>query len=274
MWLIIKRLLLVILVLFLCFVGYILYQARSFFREPVYDTVAPAFKETVGEKGVLIFSKTNSFRHESIEAGVEAIQKLGKERGWYVHHTENAAFFDYDNIAKFKVVIFLSTTGKLFTQEQRWVLKWFMESGGGFVGIHAASDTEHGWDWYNQMLGAHFKHHTLFPQLPEAEILIEDTTHPATAFLPHRWKRVDEWYCFLTNPRERDSIRILATVDEKTYDVGILGGMGKDHPIAWTKNGEKGRVFYTAIGHTEETYTEALALKHIAEGIEWAGKFQ
>jgi uncharacterized protein len=274
MWRIIKKILLTILVVFLCFAGYILYQARSFFREPVYDTQRPVFEENIGEKGVLIFSKTNSFRHESIEAGVEAIKKLGKERGWSVYHTENGAFFSYDYLKKFKVIVFLSTTGKLFTQEQRWALMGFMENGGGFVGIHSASDTEHGWGWYNKLVGTHFKHHTLFPQLPEAEMVIENKTHPATSFLPERWKRTDEWYCFLTNPRARDSVHVLATVDESTYDVGILGGMGKDHPIAWTNICEKGRVFYTGIGHTSETFSEELALRHIAEGIAWAGKFE
>lgn len=274
MWRFIKRILLVILMLFLGFVGYVLYQARSFFKEPMYDTEVPVFEEKIGEKGVLIFSKTNSYRHESIEAGIEAIKKMGKERGWSVYHTENAAFFKYEYLKQFKVIVFLSTTGKLFVQEQRWALMGFMENGGGFVGIHAASDTEHGWDWYNKIIGTHFKHHTLFPQLPEAEMVIEDTMHPTTHFLPRRWKRTDEWYCFLTNPRERDSVHVLATVDEKTYDTGILGGMGNDHPISWTNIGEKGRVFYTAIGHTPETFDEEPALKHIAEGIEWAGKFK
>ena len=272
MWRIIKRILFSILVLCLCLVGYVLYQARSFFREPVYDKEIPPFTENIGDKGVLILTKTNSYRHESIEAGVEAIKKIGKERGWYVHHTENAAFLYH--LGKFKVVVFLCTSGKILAEEQRWVFQWVIENGGGFVGIHSASDTEHGWDWYNRMLGTHFKHHTLFPQLPEAEIVIEDTMHPATAFLPRRWKRIDEWYCFHSNPRDRDSINILATVDENTYDVGILGGMGKDHPIAWTKNEGKGRVFYTAIGHTTETFSEELALKHIAEGIAWAGKLK
>lgn len=274
MWRIIKKILLAILALFLGFVGYVLYQARSFFKEPVYDTVAPVFKEEMGEKGVLIFSKTNSYRHQSIEAGVEAIQKMGKENGWSIYHTENAAFFNDEYLKKFKVIIFLSTTGDVFIQEQREAFTRFMEGGGGFVGIHAASDTEHKWDWYNQMIGTHFKHHTLFPQLPEGEMITEDTTHPTTAFLPRRWKRKDEWYCFLTNPRERDSVHILTTIDEKTYDTGILGGMGNDHPISWTNTIGKGRVFYTAIGHTEETFSEELTLKHISEGIAWAGKLK
>ncbi len=274
MWRIIKRILWAILIVFLAFAGYVLYQVRSFLKEPVFDTVKPDFPPNIGEKSVLIFSKTNSYRHESIEAGVEAIKKIGNERGWSVYHTENAAFFDYYYLKKFKVVIFLSTTGKLFTQQQKWDFIDYMHDGGGFVGIHAASDTEHNWDWYGEMLGTHFKHHTLFPQIPTAEMQIEDTTHLSTKFLPRRWRRADEWYCFKTNPRNGDSVNILATVDEKTYDTGLLKGMGNDHPIAWTNRIKKGRVFYTAIGHTAETFSEELALKHIAGGIEWAGQLE
>jgi type 1 glutamine amidotransferase len=274
MWRIIKRVFLLLLLVFLAFAGYVLYQVRSFLKEPVFDTVKPNFPENIKEKGVLIFSKTNSYRHESIEAGVVAIQKIATARGWSVYHTENAAFFDKEYLKKFSVVIFLSTTGKLFTPPQQWALVRFVEHGGGFVGIHSASDTEHNWNWYGKMIGAHFKHHTLFPQIPVAEVVIEDTTHSSTRFLPRRWRRADEWYCFQTNPRNKDSVTILATVDEKTYDTGLLKGMGNDHPIAWTNRVGKGRVFYTAIGHTTETFSEELALKHITAGIEWAGRLE
>lgn len=121
-------------------------------QHPVFDTVRPPDPDSVGAKGVLIFSKTNGFRHESIEAGVAALQREGQKRGWDVRTTENGAFFNDDYLQRFKVVVFLSTTGDVLTEEQERSLEFFVETGGGYAGIHAAADTEADWPWYHRML--------------------------------------------------------------------------------------------------------------------------
>ncbi len=244
-------------------------------QEPVFDTVRPADPGQVGEKGVLIFSKTNGFRHESIEPGIDALQKAGKKKGWDVRTTENGAFFNDDYLRRFKVVVFLSTTGDILTADQEKAFERFVENGGGYVGIHAASDTEYSWDWYDHLLGTHFRDHPLFPEhTPEAEIITDTRTHPTTKHLPAKWRKVDEWYNFKQSVRGKDSIQVLLTLNEASYKATLPKAMGGDHPISWTNTVRKGRVFYTGMGHTNETFTDPNAMPHIVAGIDWAGRFE
>lgn len=243
-------------------------------QHPVLDTQRPPDPDSVGAKGVLIFSKTNGFRHESIEAGVEALKREGQKRGWDVRTTENGAFFNDDYLQRFKVVVFLSTTGDVLTEEQERSLEFFVETGGGYAGIHAAADTEADWPWYHRMLGAHFRDHTLFPRhTPWAEVVTETRDHPATRHLPPRWRKRDEWYNFTRSVRGLDSARVLLRVNDSSYTARFPKAMGLDHPISWTKVTGDGRVFYTALGHGAETFAEPFSLRHMVEGIAWAGRF-
>lgn len=190
--------------------------------------------------------------------------QLASARNWSVTFTEDAGTFTRERLKQFQVVVFLLTTGDVLDSEQEKAFREFIESGGGFVGVHAASDTEYDWDWYGKLVGAYFKSH---PQVQEATVLIEDKHHPTTAFLPNHWHRTDEWYCFRENPRSR--VSVLATVDEATYSGGT---MGADHPIMWWHDSLGGRAWYTAMGHTKESYSDALFLRTIAEAVEWAKK--
>lgn len=266
--------LLAIVVIISGFFVYGMYMVKKLpWQHPVFDTARPADPGQVGDKGVLVFSKTNGFRHSSIEAGIEAIKKAGDARGWKVITTENGAFFNDDYLNRFKVVVFLSTTGDVLTPEQEKSFEKFIENGGGYVGIHAAADTEYDWLWYDKLLGTHFRDHSIFPHTPEATITTENRTHPSTKHLPEHWKKADEWYNYKNSVRGKDSLQVLMSLDEKTYDVGETKGMGGDHPIAWTNVIGKGRMFYTGLGHTDETFTDSNSLQHIIGGIEWAGKF-
>ncbi|MDJ1481159.1 ThuA domain-containing protein [Cytophagaceae bacterium YF14B1] len=252
-----------------------LYVTRKLpWQTPIFDTVRPADLGTIGSKGVLIFSKTNGFRHESIKKGIEAFQKAGKERGWDVRATENGAFFTDDYLKQFKVVVFLSTTGDILTPEQKKSFASFIENGGGYVGIHSACDTEYDWTWYDHLIGTHFRDHTLFPeQLPEAVLVTEIKDHPATKHLPIHWKKSDEWYNFKQNVRGKGNIQVLLSVDESSYSASWPKAMGGDHPISWTNQINRGRMFYSALGHTEETFTDRYSFLHLVMGIEWAGQF-
>jgi type 1 glutamine amidotransferase len=118
------------------------------------------------------------------------------------------------------------------------------------------------WPWYGHLVGAYFRSH---PAIQPASVSIEDFTNPSTAFLPANWQRTDEWYNFATNPR--GSVHVLATVDENTYSGGT---MGSDHPIAWCHLYDGGRAWYTAGGHTIQSYSEPLFQRHILGGIEYA----
>ncbi|MCW9708502.1 ThuA domain-containing protein [Fodinibius salsisoli] len=196
---------------------------------------------------ILIFSKTEGFRHGSIETGAEAVQKLVSEEELQPLHTENAAYFHPDSLASFEAVIFLNTTGDILNDQQQQHFEQFIQQGGGFVGIHAAADTEYEWPWYGNMVGAYFVSH---PAIQEATLNVIDQSHPATSHLPSEWVRTDEWY----NYKEiSDQINVLIELDESSYEGGENGDY---HPISWYHDYDGGRAFYTGLGHTEESYSE------------------
>jgi type 1 glutamine amidotransferase len=211
---------------------------------------------------VLVFSKTTGFRHDSIPDGLAAIRALGVEHGFRVDDTEDAGHFTDATLAQYRVVVFLSTTGDILDQEQKAAFERYIRAGGGFVGIHSASDTEYHWPWYGRLIGSWFASH---PQIQRATIRIEDANHPSTKDLPASWERVDEWYNFRSNPRS--AVHVLASLDESTYSGGAMSG---DHPIAWCRNVDGGRSWYTAMGHTKESYAEPLFRLHLLGGIESA----
>jgi type 1 glutamine amidotransferase len=211
---------------------------------------------------VLVLSKTAGFRHASIPAGVAAIRQLGARDGFAVDATEDAGRLSGDGLDQYRAVVFLSTTGDFLDGEEQTGLQHFVERGGGWVGIHAAADAEQGWPWYERLVGARFARH---PAVQPATIHVTDRDHPATASLPAVWHRTDEWYDFDRKPRGR--VHVLATLDEATYHGG---GMGADHPIAWCQTVGAGRSFYTALGHTTESFGERLFLDHLLGAIRWA----
>ncbi len=212
---------------------------------------------------VLVFSKTTEFRHESIPAGIEAIKKLGKEHHFQVEATEDASVFYEENLKRFNAVIFLNTTGDVLNDEQQNNFERYIQAGGGYVGIHAATDTEYDWPWYGKLAGAYFHSHPNNPNVRNAEFYVVDKNHPATDSIPERWARADEFYNFKDiNP----DIKTLIKIDEKTYEGGTNGD---DHPMSWYHEYDGGRAFYTALGHTDETYSETLFLKHLWGGIRY-----
>ena len=208
----------------------------------------------------IVFSKTTGFRHDSIPQGIGAIEALGADHGFAVDRTEDAARFTDAELARYKVVVFLSTTGDILDDGQKAAFERYIRSGGGFVGIHSASDTEYQWAWYGRLVGAYFASH---PEIQRATVRIEDAVHPSTKSLPAAWERTDEWYNFRSNPR--GAVHVLATLDETTYSGGM---MGADHPIAWCQVIDGGRSWYTAMGDTKESYAEPLVCLHLLGGIE------
>jgi cytochrome c len=229
------------------------------------DAGASADVDRLASLRVLVFSKTAGYRHASIPDGIAALQKLATQRGWTLAATEDATQVQDSTLSALDVLVFLSTTGDVLDTDQQSALMRYVQSGKGWVGIHSASDTEHDWAWYGGLVGAYFLSH---PDVQQASIRVEDATHPATRSLPNPWVRTDEWYSFTSNPRGR--VNVLLSLDESSYSPGD-SGMGGDHPIAWYQTYEGGRSFYTALGHTSESYSEPLFLAHLAAAIEWAG---
>ena len=212
-------------------------------------------------KNILLFSKTVEFRHESIEPAIDAIKDLGFKNNFKVFHTEDGSYFESMRLKNYHAIIFLNTSGDVLNDDQQTHFKNYIQGGGGWVGIHCATDTETDWPWYGKLAGAYFNGH---PEIQEAKLIVVDKSHSSTAMLPYDWIRTDEWYNFKDINQE---INILIKIDENSYEGGTNG---TNHPIAWYHTFDGGRVFFTALGHTNESYSEKLFLQHLLGGIKWA----
>jgi len=213
---------------------------------------------------VLVFSKTAGFRHSSIGAGRTAIRKLGEENGFSVDTTEDAGAFTSKNLARYRAVVFLNTTGDVLDPAQQDDFERYIQAGGGYVGIHSATDTEYDWPWYGRLAGAWFSGHPNNPNVRKGTFRVLDKSHPSTAGLPDRWDREDEFYNFKSiDP----TIHVLVDIDEKSYEGGTNGD---HHPMSWYHDFDGGRAWYTNMGHTEATYSEPLFLRHLLGGLRYA----
>ncbi|WP_318309012.1 ThuA domain-containing protein [Flagellimonas crocea] len=220
-------------------------------------------KKRKGSPKLLVFSKTMGFKHASIPAGIAALEKLGKENDFVVDTTTNGELFTDENLTQYSTVVFLSTTGNVLNAREEAAFERYIQAGGGYVGIHAAADTEYDWGWYNKLVGAQFLSHPA--GTPEADFIIKDKNHPSTEFFTDTiWHRADELYNY---KNIYDGINVVMTVDESTYEGGQNGDY---HPMAWYHEFDGGRAFYTAAGHTDESYSEELFLKHVLGGINYA----
>jgi cytochrome c len=223
----------------------------------------PATTQTT-EPRVLVFSKTAGFRHSSIETGIAAVRRLGQENGFAVEATENAGAFTEKNLRRFRAVVFLNTTGDVLDARQQDALERYIQAGGGWVGIHSATDTEYDWLWYGRLAGAYFASHPNDPNVRRGTFRVLDKSHPSTDGLPERWEREDEFYNFKSISRD---IRVLVDIDEKSYQGGTNGDR---HPMSWYHAYDGGRAFYTNMGHTEATFSEPLFLRHLLGGLRYA----
>ena len=216
------------------------------------------------ESRVLVFSKTAGYRHSSIGVGIAAIRKLGQENGFAVDATEEAGAFTSKNLARYRAVVFLNTTGDVLDAAQQDDFERYIQAGGGYVGIHSAADTEYDWPWYGRLAGAWFNGHPNNPNVRKGTYRVLDKSHPSTEGLPDRWDREDEFYNFKSiDP----TIHVLVEIDEKSYEGGTNGD---HHPMSWYHDFDGGRAFYTNMGHTEATFSEPLFLRHLLGGLRYA----
>jgi type 1 glutamine amidotransferase len=209
---------------------------------------------------ILIFCKTAGYHHQSIGAGITAIQLLGKQNEFDVDTTTNAAQFTYARLKRYAAVVFLNTTGDVLDDAQQLEFQRYIRLGKGFVGVHAATDTEYGWPWYGQLSGAYFSDH---PKVQQAVLRVVNPANDFTKHLPAQWTKTDEWYNFKSIS---DKIHVVLTLDETSY---TGGKNGQAHPMSWYQF-DGGRAFTTALGHTDESYSNELFLKHLLVGINYA----
>lgn len=213
------------------------------------------------KKKILVFSKTAGFHHNAIPAGIMAIQRMAMENKFIADTTTDATKINTVNLKQYAAVVFLNTTGDIFNEQQEKAFEQYIRSGGGFVGVHAATDTEYGWPWYGKLAGAYFINH---PAQQVAELNVLNRKTISTAHLPEVWKRKDEWYNFKDISGD---LKILISINENSYKGG---NNGANHPMAWYHDFDGGRAFYTGLGHTQESYTEPFFLQHLLGGIQYA----
>ena len=242
-----------------------------------YEAEAPAIDFPSDQKAVLLFSKSTGFRHgESIEAGKKVFEDLAHKDNWFLYSTEEGGVFNPEQLAKFNVVIFNNSTGRLLNEEQQKVLEEYVENGGSLIGIHGAGDDSHHWDWYeNNLVGSLFSHHSLNPQFQEAEITLNAVQDSVISQnLPAKWTHADEWYVFFENPRDK-GFNILYSIDGEKInpDGNILWtkdknfGMGKDHPVAWYRASGKGQTFYTSMGHDATAWKQEAFVRMLENAV-------
>jgi uncharacterized protein len=207
---------------------------------------------------VLVFTKTAEFRHESIPAAVAALRGLAERHDLAVDHTEDAAAFSDGKLGRYRVVVFANTTGDVLGDAEQRAFEAYIAGGGGYLGLHAAADTEYGWPWYGALVGAYFQSHP--PGLQTGTVSF---ARPVGG--RGRWRVTDEFYNFRTNPRPR--VTVIATLDERTYRGGE---MGADHPIAWCQTVAGGRSWYTGLGHRPELYADPTFIGHLERGLLFA----
>lgn len=217
---------------------------------------------------VLVFSKVTNFHHDSIPAGIAAIEELGERHGFEVEATDDAAAFTDDNLARFDALVFNNTnstpeSGDLLDADQRAALQRYLQGGGGWVGVHAASASERDWEWYEGLVGAIFDHHPT-PQVGRVKVL--DRVHPSTQELPELWEQHEEWYNWTANPTGK--VHTLAQIKVRDGIDGLDEGV--DHPYSWCQNYDGGRSWFTAGGHAAEKFSDELFRSHLLGGIEWA----
>ncbi|MCH2170882.1 ThuA domain-containing protein [Myxococcota bacterium] len=256
---------------------------RLAFPSHQHEAVPPSLPAKLGTPAILVFSKTNGYRHgEAIPAGLAMFEKIADRRGWSLVRTENGAVFDERLLSRFDVTVWHNSSGDTLSPKQRAALKSWIESGGGFVGIHGAGgDPSYDWEWYvEELIGAQFIGHTLGPQFQEARVVVEDREHPGTRGLDETFFHVEEWYSFDRNPRDRPGYRVLMSVDESTYSPRLRLfftdrdlSMG-DHPVVWTHCVGRGRVFFSALGHQAAAYEKAEIVGLLEGAVAWAARVE
>jgi cytochrome c len=233
-------------------------------------TLAAGAVEGAEGLNLMVYSRTAGFRHGgAIDAGIEVLRTMAEAEGWELTVTEDAGAFTEENVARYDVIVFNNTTQNVLPEAgQREALQAFIRGGGGFVGIHAATDTLYDWEWYGQLVGAYFRGHP--PGMQLATVKVEDPDHPSMQGMGDSFEFHDEWYFWRANPRE--NVQVLATLDRSShealsaYDADAAG----DHPIIWTNEFDGGRVWYTALGHERGPVTDERFVKMLRNGILWA----
>jgi type 1 glutamine amidotransferase len=248
------------------------------FPSHAHETTPPPIPAGVQTSAILLFTKTNSFRHrEGIKAGVRTVKTMAEGIEWDVFHTENSAVFNADDLARFGVVMSLNTSGDILSEAQQLAFQQWLQAGGGWIGVHSAGDGSHkDWPWYvENLIGANFTAHILGPQFQAADVINEMPQHPVMRLSPRRWSHEEEWYSWEESPRGK-GFTILARIDEDSYSP-VRKAFGRevdlrmgDHPVVWARCVGRGRAVYSAMGHGAAAFASAEYQQLLGAAMVWA----
>jgi len=266
------------LLLVLLFLAWQIGAWNLLFPNTDHDTVAPPLPAALQAPAVLVFTKTNGFRHEEgIAGGLEAMEAITRRHGWSMFHTENGAVFNQADLAVFGAVVFLNASGDMLNESQELAFRAWLEGGGGWLGIHAAGDGSHkAWRWYrDNLVGADFTAHIMGPQFQTASVVLENHGHPVLQGVPDVFEHKEEWYSWEKSPR-LEGFTILATVDEESYTPEQAFFFGEprdlrmgDHPVVWSRCVGEGRSVYATMGHRADAFTQPQVRMLLDNALVW-----
>jgi len=215
---------------------------------------------------LLMLTHSAGYRHDYLPVAAEIVKKIGLEsKSFDTIVTEDCSLINNDFLKNIDCLLF-ATTGELpMDNSQKDALISFVKSGGGFVGVHNATDTFYKFPQYGEMIGGYFNGH---PWTQEIYVIVEDRLHPATRHLPSRFKVKEEVYVFRNWSRNRT--HVLISLDNSSVDLSKGNRKDNDYALSWCHSYGEGRVFYTAFGHFKELWYEKWFQKHLLGGILWA----
>jgi hypothetical protein len=253
----------------------IFFISLVFFTNAAFSQNSVADNSQSQKLNILVFTKTLGYFHESIPNAIKAFYEIAHKNKWKITFTEDSLFFTEKELSKYNVVVFLLTSGdSLLNDEEKLAFQKYIEGGGGFLGVHSATDTEFKWPWFEKLAGAYFLGH---PPVHEGKLIIENRNNPATVCFGADsviWK--EEYYSFDRDPRKNSNVKVLVSIDEKSYNINenpwfknvnlVMG----DHPLIWCQNIGRGRSFITSLGHQAESYDNEMIRKHLTGALLWA----
>lgn len=253
------------------------------------------YAKPVKPRKLLVFSKTNGFRHASIPTGRLCLTEMGRKTGAFeTVISDDIAEFEVDRLNIYDAVCFLSPTQNVFGPDKKALLTMsaaekaeaatretrlkenlmkFIKSGRGYIGIHAATDCCQQWPEYGKMVNGYFDGH---PWNAKCDVSVKvepgQEKHPLVAMFEGQNVEFPEEIYQLKDPYDSKAVHMLLRLDTEKTDMKRAGikRTDNDFGIAWARHWENGRVFYCSLGHNHEIYWHPKVVRHYLAGIQWA----
>ncbi|MCG3199406.1 MAG: ThuA domain-containing protein [Candidatus Omnitrophica bacterium] len=248
-------------------------------------STAPSLAEDPKPKKLLVLTFCGGFKHSCLEIAEKTIAQIGRDSGvfeaealnlWQLRpDLINLSFLTPEYMNRYDGFLFFTTTGDNVkaTEEQKQGILNAIKDGKALIGTHTTTDSFYNWPEWGEMVGAYFDGHPWNAGDPPVTLKVEDKNHPATAMLGDEWVIQDEIYQF-REPYSREKLHVLLSLDNSKTDMEkgdrIHRGKDGDYAVAWCREYGKGKVFYTALGHREDVWTNPTFQAHLLGGIKWA----